>query len=194
MPTVVDYNLVLERLQRQGLRNLYHNAGAFGFAQDVNPRTLAWIGPDDPTIREAAKPFVRRVAPPYESALAASLRRAWVEHLPGPIWLMPMSHWHYEMHFGNATWLPDALQSVNVDAELLRDRNNGAAIEFTMQDWPQLESFVEVILKNLAGSDFLAAFPGKPALCMLHHHKQLWWQTTDETLANALDAIVQSTH
>jgi hypothetical protein len=49
------------------------------------------------------------------------------------------------------------------------------------------------MIRNLAGSDFLAAFPARPALCTLHHHKQLWWQTTEEAIAAALDAIVQST-
>jgi hypothetical protein len=188
MPKIVDYNVVLERLQCQGLRSLYHNAGAFGFAAGATPRTIAWIGADDPTIRDGAKPFVRRVWPPFESTLAALFRRAWVEHLPGPLWLMPMSHWHYEMHFGNATWLPDALRALDLDPELLKNRNNGAAVEFAMGEWPQAESFVEDVMRNLAGSDFLAAFPGKAALCMLHHHKQLWWQTTDATIATALES------
>ena len=190
MPKIVDYNRVLETLQSQGLRNLYHNAGAFGFAQDASPRTIAWIGPDDPTIRDNARSFIRRVPPPYESTLALLLRRACIEHLAGPIWLMPMSHWHYEMHFGNGGWLAEALRSLDIDPGSLRDRNNGAALEFQMQEWPQMESFVEEVLQKLTGSDFLAAFPGKAALCMLHHHKQVWWTITDEPIANALDVMI----
>src|SRR3954453_20408145 len=143
MASLIDYPNVLARLTSQGLHSLYHNAGAFGFATGMATRTLAWIGPDDPTIRDAAKSFVRTVQPPFESTLAALFRRAWIEQLPGPIWIMPMSHWHYELQFGNAAWLPDALAAVNVAGALLRERNDGSAPEFEMGDWPPLESFVE---------------------------------------------------
>jgi hypothetical protein len=191
MATIIDYPNVLQRLQAEGFRGLYHNAGAFGFPADASVRTIAWIGADDPTIRDAARSFVRPIAPPHESTLACLFRRAWIEHLPGPLWVMPMSHWYYELHFGNAEWLPAALQAIDVDPQLLRERNDGAAIELPMSDWPQAESFVEDMMRRLGGSDFLAAFPGKAALCMLHHHKQLWWQTTDAALSESLDAMAR---
>jgi hypothetical protein len=38
----------------------------------------------------------------------------------------------------------------------------------------------------LTASDFAIAFPRRAVLCTLHHHKQLWWQTTDTGLADAL--------
>jgi hypothetical protein len=42
----------------------------------------------------------------------------------------------------------------------------------------------------LLGSDFTLAFVGKPVLCTVHHHKQLWWQTTDGGMLLALgDAV-----
>ena len=39
---------------------------------------------------------------------------------------------------------------------------------------------------QLRFSDFLLAFPDRPALCTVHHHEQVWWQTTYEALARAL--------
>ena len=42
----------------------------------------------------------------------------------------------------------------------------------------------------LSGSDFMIAFPGRPALCTLHHHKQLWWSSTDAKIMQAVEEIV----
>jgi hypothetical protein len=42
---------------------------------------------------------------------------------------------------------------------------------------------------NLAGSDFALAFPGRPVICTVHHHKQLWWTTTDPEIHKTLETV-----
>jgi len=48
------------------------------------------------------------------------------------------------------------------------------------------------LLMMLSSSDFMIAFPGSPALCTLHHHKQLWWTSTDEKILAAAEDLAQS--
>jgi len=43
--------------------------------------------------------------------------------------------------------------------------------------------------QNLFGSDFLLTWPGRPTVCTLHHHKQLWWTSTDVDLMAALEHL-----
>src|SRR5438874_9760388 len=101
-------------MQADGLRCLYHNSGAFGVGGDVAVEAAGWVGPEDPTIRPAARPFVRSVPPPYESRLASLVVRTWQEVLAGPAWLMPKSHWAYELEFGSSAWLPGALTRAGI--------------------------------------------------------------------------------
>lgn len=190
MPGIVDYPTVLKRMQEMGLRCLYHNSGAFGFASDVTTHAIGWIGPDDPTIRPAARPLVRSVPPPYEIRLTQLILRAWKEILPGPLWLMPKSHWAYELEFGNVGWLPGALRSTGIDPAPLASLNNAAAAAFEPGEEDLFIPLAEALLKHLAGSDFAIAFPGRPVLCTLHHHKQLWWITTDKVVAGELDRLL----
>ncbi len=69
VPCIIDYSAVLEQMLLQGMICHYHNSGAFGFVQAS--QTIAWIGPDDPTIRPAARAFAKQDAPPYPATLAA---------------------------------------------------------------------------------------------------------------------------
>src|SRR5438067_2002656 len=110
MPQIIDYEIVLERMRREGFKCVYHNSGAFEFIEG-EVKTVGWIGPDDPTIREEAKPFVRSVPPPYEENLTELLVKA----MPGMAWVMPMSHWAYELDFGSREWLADALGEISID-------------------------------------------------------------------------------
>ena len=186
MPAIVDYELVLQRMEADGFRSLYHNAGAFGFPRGADVKSIGWIGPPDESIRAEARPHVREVAPPYESTLARAAAQAWIDHLPGVVWVMPMSHWSYELDFGSRDWMPDALAAAGVDASQLAPRTNGAAIEFDVRERDALETLLTRLLENLRTSDFALAFPGRAARCTVHHHKQLWWQTTDAGLRDAL--------
>jgi len=190
LPWIIDYQIVLDQMRQQRFKCLYYNSGAFGFPQDVPVHTIGWLGPPDETIKPAAAPFTRQVSPPFEQNLAVLTARAWREIMPGRVWVLPMSHWAFELDYGSREWMPSLIESIDLDPGMLEGRNNGAAIEFSPEEGDLFESFVRRLLEMLLGSDFMLAFPGRPALCTLHHHKQLWWMTSDAKLAEGLDALV----
>jgi hypothetical protein len=190
MVRIVDYPRVLEQTKADGLRSLYHNSGAFGFPDAVATTSLGWIGPDDPTIRESARPMIRRIAEPFEANLASATVRAWTTLLPGKVWIMPKSHWSYELQFGSATWLPGELAGLGIDSADLIGRTNAAAIAAETGDAEQTAGLIESLLTNLNGSDFALYFPGGKTVATLHHHKQVWWTTADRAVAAGLDQIV----
>jgi hypothetical protein len=186
VPKIIDYADVLARMSGDGFRCLYHNSGAFGFAADVKPHVIGWVGADDPTIRPEAIPHVRRFPMPYEHNLADGFARIWPQELPGPVWIMPASHWSYELEFGNGDWLGADLRKMGINPTSLQPRNNAAAVEFTTEESPETLRFVMSLLRQLRGSDFTLAFAGQTTICTIHHHAQFWWQTRDATLATAL--------
>jgi hypothetical protein len=53
------------------------------------------------------------------------------------------------------------------------------------------EHCVERLLMMLMSSDFMISFPGKPVLCTLHHHKQLWWMSTDAKVIEAVEELAK---
>ena len=180
MPRIIEYEQVLATLTARGMKSLYHNSGSFGLIDQ--PHTCGWIGADDPTIREAARAACLQVPEPHVENLARLFERTWTTLLPGPLWLMPGSHWAYELDFGCATWMPQALHAIGIDAALLQSRSNGAAIEFCLSEAELATRFATDLLNHLTGSDFVATFPDHQALCTIHHHAQLWWQTPDRPL------------
>jgi hypothetical protein len=177
---------VLEQMREQRFKSLYYNSGAFGFPSDVEPKVVGWLGPPDPTLKSHASGMGIQILEPFESNLANLLIRAWQMHLPGRLWVMPMSHWSYELDFGSRDWMPAVLEAIGVDPGLLVTRNNAAAIEFAPDETANVERFVERLLQMLLASDFAIVFPRRPVLVTLHHHKQLWWQTSDADFATAL--------
>ena len=189
MARIVEYDTVLQTLLEQGLKSLYYNSGAFGFPADATPppRHVGWIGPPDETIRPAARPLLRHVPPPFERNLAELAAVAWGQALPGNVWVMPRSHWAYELDFGSREWMPGLLGSVGIDAAGLAARNDGSAIEFAADERDAFVRFVTGLLEGLLGSDFALAVPGRAALCTVHHHKQLWWTTTSADVYAALE-------
>jgi hypothetical protein len=186
VPTIIDFDRVLQRMHAEGFRSLYHNSGAFGFPRGADVRYAGWVGPDDPSIRAEMRQHLRSIALPYETNLARAAADMWTTHLTGPAWVMPMSHWSYELDFGSRDWMPAALNAAGVDGDELSSRANGAALEFQAADRAAFETLVAQLLTHLRTSDFMLAFPGRPALCTVHHHKQLWWQTTDAGLHDVL--------
>ena len=70
-----------------------------------------------------------------------------------------------------------------------KNRNNAAAIEFGASEIEPFKHFTERLLMMLQSSDFMLAFPGRQVLCTLHHHKQLWWTTTEPGLIESIDAM-----
>jgi hypothetical protein len=191
LPWIIDYEMVLEQMRSQQFRCHYYNSGAFGFPDPSRTRTIAWVGPDDPTIKPAARSLTRPVPEPYEENLATLATDLWQRRLPGRAWVMPMSHWAYELSHGSRDWLPALIENLDLDPGLLEGRNNAAAIEFGPTETERFNHLVRRLLLMLTGSDFMIAFPGRPVLCALHHHKQLWWTTTDEKIIAAAEEMVK---
>lgn len=188
MPKIIDYPQVLRRMTEQGFVCNYPNSGAFGFPHA--PEYRGWIGPEDSTIKPAFRDLLRKFPAPYEANLASSATDVWQKLLPGPVWLMPMSHWHFELHDGSRTFLADRLAEIHVDATALTDRADGSALEFDFQESAEFRVLVQALLEGLRGSDFLLAFPDRPVLCVIHHHKQLWWVSSDSQWLARIDAAV----
>jgi hypothetical protein len=189
VPTLIDYPTVLQTLERS-LRCVYPNSGAFGIPPGTPNHILGWSASTDPTIRPEMNAALRLIPEPAAHTLAALLTRAWQHHLPGPLWLMPASHWAYELQFGSPDWLPELLNKVNIDPEDLRPRTDGSAIQFDPAEQDTLRPLIETLFSNLIASDFTVAFPNRPIVALLHHHRQIWWQTSDETVWKSLDSMV----
>jgi hypothetical protein len=132
------------------------------------------------------------VPPPYEQHLSDLLLSAWRDVLPGRIWMMPVSHWAYELDFGSREWMAPLLEHIGVDPGLLQGRTTAAAIEFTPEESPALAHFVTRLLEMLQSSDFSIAFPHHRVICSLHHHKQLWWTSAEEQISDRLDELVRN--
>jgi hypothetical protein len=186
LPWIIDYPVVLEHMREQRFKSLYYNSGAFGFPPDVKTHVVGWLGPPDLTLKAHVLDAAHFLPEPHEENLARLLLRAREQHFPGRAWVMPMSHWSYELDFGSRDWMPSVLEHIGIDPGLLQHRNNAAAIEFAPDEPAMLEHFVTRLLQMLQQSDFAICFPRHPVVCTLHHHKQLWWQTSDAKLADSL--------
>jgi len=78
-----------------------------------------------------------------------------------------------------------------VDSAELAPLTTGAAIEFNWEDSGQFTSFLATLLDNLSGSsDFQLVWPGRPVICVIHHHTQLWWTTPDDSIYLALNDLL----
>ena len=188
---VIDYATVLDEAQRIGLRYVYPNGGAFAFVDAGRARSIGWVGPDDPTIRPEARELTRQVPPPYEPNLARLLVRAWCDVAPASrAWVMPASHWAYELQFGSGAWLPPLLAETGIDPKPLASRSRADAIEFSADEVEPFENLARQLLHSLEESDFTVLFPPHALVCTLHHHKQLWWTTTEDGLIETLRAMV----
>lgn len=185
MPRIIDYTVALEQLQTHGLVSVYPNGGALGFARGVQTRSIGWIGPEDPTIRAEAMAYVRRVAAPFESNLSSLVVRGW-GLATGRAWVMPASHWSFELGHGSGDWLPDALLEIGVSPEI----SGASPIEFAPAEAEALRLFVQRLLQHLRGSDFTLAFPLRAVFALVHHHKQIWWTSTDAGLIESIGRLV----
>lgn len=186
---MIEYSAVLEKMSPPQFKCHYYNSGAFGFPESANARTLAWIGPEDSTIRPEAQVLTRRVVPPYEATLAKMATRLWQDQIGGRAWVMPKSHWAFELGHGSREWMPALIDGLGLDFGLLENKTNAAAIEFTANEPEPFERFLAGLLTLLHGSDFMIAFPGRGILCTLHHHKQLWWTTTEKKVIEAVGSL-----
>jgi hypothetical protein len=189
MPAILDYHDAINVLRPRRIVCVYPNGGALGFAPGVATRSVAWIGPEDPTIRRDARQLARAVPPPFEPNLAKLLVGAWRAVLPGVAWVMPASHWAFELDFGSAEWLGQTLRDIGVDPAPLEALTTGAPIEFAPDESASLETLARALLTNLAQSDFTIVFPDPAVIGRLHHHKQLWWTSSDGSVIDKLAAI-----
>jgi len=189
MPRIVDYKIVLDRLQSEGLKCHYFNGGAFGFSSEAGSFVRGWIGAEDGTIKPAAREFMRPVPEPFEENLTELAVKVWQGHLAGEVWVMPKSHWWFELNEGSKEWLPGLVQRIGLGAADLKSRNNAAAIEFSSIETNEFRQFLRGLLENLSVSDFLMAFPGRDTICTIHQHKQLWWVTKSADLLHGLDQM-----
>lgn len=185
MPTTIDYSIVLPSLQATGLRCVYPNSGAFGPAEGAENHIVGWLSAEDETIRPDLRANLIVVPPPACRSLATLLTRAWCDRVPGPIWLMPASHWAFELQFGG-DWIPPLLANHGIDVLSLQSRPDGSAIEFQPDESDDFTLLIESLLEHLTASDFTIAFPGRAIAVMLHHHRQIWWQLSDPALARQL--------
>jgi hypothetical protein len=187
VPRIVEYQTALAELQGQGLICNYYNGGAFGFPKGVEVDVSGWIAGEDPTIRAEIRSKTRVFSPPAEENMARAAVAAWQKELGGRAWIMPLSHWAFELDFGSKGWLPALISGAGVDPQALADQPNAAPIEFVPSDHERLVTFVQTLLINLASSDFMLAFPGQSILCTIHHHKQLWWASSDKSLLERVE-------
>jgi hypothetical protein len=102
---------------------------------------------------------------------------------------MPKSNWAYELDFGGKAWLPAALKLAGIDPASLEGRTNAPAVEFNLQEMDRFTPLVQTLLENLFGSDFALAFPGHPVACTIHHHKQIWWISSEESFIQKIGSM-----
>ncbi len=186
MAWIIDYPQVLERARELKFRCVYFNSGAFAHEDADKVRIVGWLGPADATIRLDLPATLISVPEPYEEKLADRLLSIWPIKLDGPAWLLPKSHWSFELDHGNRDWMPQLIEEIGIDPGHLLSRTNAAAIQFEVADAPLLHIAVQKLLTNLQSSDFAIIFPRHRHLVTIHHHKQIWWQTVDEKFAEML--------
>jgi hypothetical protein len=180
--SVIEYPIALRALEQRGFVCNYYNGGVFGFAKGVDVGILGWIAADDPTIHPQLRPQIRQIPPPAEENMAKAAVTIWQRDLPGPAWIMPLSHWAFELDFGSKSWLPALIKSVGIDPQVLAPRSDASPLEFQPSDQLHLLRSLQTLLENLTSSDFMLAFPSHAVLCTIHHHRQLWWTSSDKAL------------
>src|SRR5687767_3632422 len=116
MARIIAYPDVVRRLETHQMRCVYHNSGAFAFENQPTVLTIGWIGPADSSIRAEMRELTVQVSPPHDTTLAMLARRVWEEDLPGApaAWVMPKSHWAFELADGSRRWLPGALDELHL--------------------------------------------------------------------------------
>lgn len=175
MPVIVDYPAVLQTLAGLGLKCLHYNGGVFGWPSGVAVHHAGWILKDDPTLTAEARKIAAVVSPPAITTLSLGLIQVWQQHLSGPMWIMPGSHWAYELTYGGQARLAELLGSVGIDQAELIARTEAAAIAFDTNEAVLAGGFVTNLLKMLNVTDFTAVFPEAETIALLHHHQQVWW-------------------
>lgn len=165
-------------MQAHGWRCVYHNSGCFAPTGNAPPLYVGWIGPEDPTIRPEMRELAVTIPPPDASVLAELTTCAWRTLFPGEVWLMPASHWAFELHHSpHRIWLEELILRLGLNPSDLTVRTDASAICFQADQSQIFERTCSELLDRLESSDFTVAFPGHPVVGLLHHHRQVWWTT-----------------
>ena len=181
---VIDYAQVLQQAAAVGLRCVYPNSGAFVPAGEH--RIVGWIGPDDSTIRSDLPAAIVRCPAPYPQTLATWFNETWQREFPQTIWVLPKSHWAYELEHAHQPWLFETLTGFGIDAARLARHTDAAAIAFEPDEAADASRLLISLLTHLKTSDYAILVPGKPVVATVHHHQQLWWQLSGVSLAERL--------
>jgi hypothetical protein len=182
VPWIIDYQTVLERMLGMKLVCGVMASGAFAFPPGSSPRTVVWATPQAALLPKPEGATTILFAD--EADLAERAVDVWQTQLQGPAWVLPVSHWAYELDYGSREWLPPLLERLDLD--LLAGRPNAAALEFSRHETERLRLLTDRLLQMLMGSEFLLAFPAQPVLCTVTHEKQLRWTSTDLALMQHL--------
>lgn len=169
MPWIIDYPLVLDVMRGQGLVSRYFNGGAFDFPAPIRASEIRWTA-DDP------------------AETAGRFAAAWRAAAPGPVWLLPMSHWQHAFEQAGGSWLAAVIESTGVDAGQLSQRVSAAAIEFTDADAAFLQRVIERLLTPPHRGNYTIAFPRRPVLCEIDPvSRQVCWRTVDAAIAARIE-------
>jgi hypothetical protein len=174
MPEVLSYQQVETVLRAKSLRCLYFNSGSWGFTEQAG--AVGWLLGDDPTLTPAARK-IARVVGPVDQLVAAVLEAC--HRVGGEIWILPGSHWAYELDFGTPTMLDVLRRADVVGVDGLVGRNDGSAVRFLATEQSQLAGVLRELFSTGTTSDYQLILPEMPVLAILHHHVQVWWQAKD---------------
>jgi len=180
---VIDYAEVLKQAASDGLRCVYPNSGAF--APAGKHEIVGWLGAADATIRADLAARAVKCPPPYPQNLAGWFRRVW-EPMNRPAWLLPKSHWAYELGHAHQDWLIDRLTSLGVNVAELAQHTDAPALAFEAGEAGVLTDLISLLLEHLKTSDYAILLPGLSVVVTLHHHQQLWWQSGDADVNDLL--------
>lgn len=206
MPVIIDYSIVRQTLQAAGLECLYHNSGSWGYpppAHSTSPSpspllgkeifTLGLLLADDPTLRQQARPMAKLIDKPVPASLAYHVLGA-LAGLSQPLWLMPGSHWAYELTFGTPPMTDWLEQAGLTDAQQLTARNDGSAVAFSPAEFSKLAGVLSQFWSFRTDSDYRLYAPNGQAIVHVHHHRQAWVLTPNEgiikILSNGLRPLV----
>jgi len=186
---VIDYADVLKQAASDGLRCVYPNSGAF--SPTGEHQIIGWLGPADATIRADLAARAVQCPPPYPQSLAAWFGRVW-QPMNRPAWLLPKSHWAYELGHAHQDWLIERLMSLGIDVGELARHTDAPALAFGREESEALTGLMSLLLEHLKTSDYAILLPGLPVVVTLHHHQQLWWQSGDKDLAERVLRVAET--
>lgn len=179
MAEIIAYDEVLRQAASDGLRCVYPGGAAFAPAGAEAWSIAGWITSDDTSIRPALRDRVVQTRADELPALAVrALRQLEVQ----AVWLAPVHHWAAELQHGDGAWLPAVLQSIGVQADMLKAAD---AVAMETND-AALPTMLGEIFAHLWKSDFTLLLPGHRVVATVHHHRQLWWRCADAPTSDAL--------